>query len=118
MFFVNVPLCVLVIAAVIVALPGHQEAHGTQSQHHGFPATEYALVTGGSALPLIGLQGASLGIGAMGGVAAAALGLAALALIRRLGGSLIPRAMFSRTPSGSGTRHHWRVRGEIGRAHV
>ncbi|MFH8613338.1 MFS transporter [Streptomyces sp. NPDC018029] len=98
-FLVNVPLCVLVVVAIAVALPrraGHEDGAAARK---GFPVGEYALVTGGSALFLCGLQGSSLGIGTAGGAAAVVVGLLALALVRRCGGSLVPRQMFARTPS-------------------
>ncbi|MET7903011.1 MFS transporter [Streptomyces sp. NPDC005355] len=100
-FFVNVPLCALVIIAIAVALPKRATAKGGQGARLGFPVVEYALVTGGAALFLIGLQGGSLGIGAIGGTIAALAGLAALGLVRRFGGSLVPRQVFARTPSAA-----------------
>ncbi|MCT9084137.1 MFS transporter [Streptomyces fulvoviolaceus] len=96
-FFVNVPLCVVVMLAVAVALPGRSADAPAPSK--GFPAREYALVTGGSVLLLAGLQGSSLGLGAVGGTAAAVVGLGVLALLRRFGGALVPRQVFARTPS-------------------
>ncbi|MEV0257599.1 MFS transporter [Streptomyces sp. NPDC050732] len=101
-FLVNVPLCVLVVVAIAVALPrraGEGAAGEGPAARKGFPVGEYALVTGGSALFLCGLQGGSLGIGTAGGAAAVVVGLVALALVRRFGGSLVPRQMFARTPS-------------------
>lgn len=98
-FLVNVPLCVLVVVAIAVALPGRAGHEDGAAARKGFPVGEYALVTGGSALFLCGLQGSSLGIGTAGGAAAVVVGLLALALVRRFGGSLVPRQMFARTPS-------------------
>ncbi|MFG2648495.1 MFS transporter [Streptomyces sp. NPDC048436] len=98
-FFVNVPLCALVVVAIAVALPGRGDAKAGQGQRSGFPAAEFLLVTGGSALLLVGLQGGSLGLGAIGGAVAAVVGLVALALLRRFGGGLVPRQVLARTPS-------------------
>jgi MFS family permease len=97
-FFINIPLCLLVLAAVLIALPKRAGAASTQTSVR-FPWTEYALVTGAAALLLISLQGTSLGLGPFGAGAAAILGLAALVLLRRFGGSLVPRQVFARTPS-------------------
>ncbi|MFC5722748.1 MFS transporter [Streptomyces gamaensis] len=97
-FFVNVPLCALVVIAIAVALPKPAKTEGSHGARIGFPTTEYALVTGGSALFLIGLQGGALGMGAVGGSITAVAGLAALGLVRRFGGSLVPRQVFARTP--------------------
>jgi MFS family permease len=97
-FFLNVPLCVLVVLAVLFALP-KREAGTSGGDRAGFPAGEYLLVTAGSALLLVGLQGSELGLGTVGGVLAAAVGLVALALLRRFGGGLVPRRILARTPS-------------------
>ncbi|MFE6165234.1 MFS transporter [Streptomyces sp. NPDC056486] len=98
-FFINVPLCALVVLAITLALPRREAAGAGQGKRSGFPAGEYLLVTGGSALFLVGLQGGSLGIGTLGGVLAALIGLVALALVRRFGGGLVPRQILARTPS-------------------
>jgi MFS family permease len=97
-FFLNVPLCAFVILAIVLALP-KREAAPRHQQRSGFPAGEYLLVTGGSALVLVGLQGGELGLGTVGGVLAAVAGLVALALVRRFGGGLVPRQILARTPS-------------------
>ncbi|MEZ0092829.1 MFS transporter [Streptacidiphilus sp. EB129] len=99
-FFINVPLCVLVMLAVAFALPRRPVSGNRTQPSRGFPAREYALVTGGAALVLIGLQGASLGLGTVGGVACGLLGLAALILVRRFGGHLLSREVFTISPSG------------------
>ncbi|MFJ9105824.1 MFS transporter [Streptomyces sp. NPDC102405] len=96
-FFLNVPLCAFVVLATVLALPKREAASG--QQHSGFPAGEYLLVTGGSALVLVGLQGGELGLGTIGGVLAAVTGLVALALVRRFGGGLVPHQILARTPS-------------------
>ncbi|MFF8946702.1 MFS transporter [Streptomyces sp. NPDC014864] len=98
-FFLNVPLCALVVLAIVLALPRREGVLG-QQKRSGFPAGEYLLVTGGSALVLVGLQGGELGLGTVGGVLAAVVGLVALALVRRCGGGLVPRQILARTPSG------------------
>ncbi|MEU2727452.1 MFS transporter [Streptomyces griseoviridis] len=99
-FFLNVPLCVLVLFAVAVALPGRTSRPSESGDpSRGFPATEFALVTGGAVLLLIGLQGSSLGLGVIGSTVAVVVGLAVLALLRRSGGALVPRQVFGRTPS-------------------
>ncbi|MFI9172200.1 MFS transporter [Streptomyces lincolnensis] len=97
-FFVNVPLCAVVVLAVALALPG-RSAPKPAAPSRGFPAAEYALVTGGSVLLLAGLQGSSLGLGTVGGTAAVVAGLGVLALLGRFGGALVPRQVFARTPS-------------------
>ncbi|MET8472985.1 MFS transporter [Streptomyces sp. NPDC004856] len=98
-FFMNVPLCVAVAVAVAFALPKRAAGSGAGQPSRGFPATEYVLVTGGAVLLLIGFQGSSLGLGALGAGAAVVAGLGALALLRRFGGALVPRQVFGRTPS-------------------
>ncbi|MFJ6212079.1 MFS transporter [Streptomyces sp. NPDC092296] len=98
-FFVNIPLCLLVLTAVLIALPKRTQATNARQPSHRFPSAEYALVTGGAALLLISLQGSSLGIGPFGSGAAAVVGLTALVLLRRFGNSLVPRQVYSRTPS-------------------
>lgn len=101
-FFMNVPLCVVVALAVAVALPkrtADSTDTGSRQPSRSFPAAEYALVTGGAVLLLIGFQGSSLGIGVIGTAAAVLVGLAALSLLRRFGGALVPRQVFARTPS-------------------
>ncbi|MET7855131.1 MFS transporter, partial [Streptomyces avermitilis] len=77
-FFLNVPLYAFVVLAIVLALPKREAASG-QQQRSGFPAGEYLLVTGGSALVLVGLQGGALSLGTIGGVLAAVAGLVALA---------------------------------------
>ncbi|MFZ3567605.1 MFS transporter [Streptomyces sp. BH097] len=96
-FFLNVPLCAFVVLAVLLALPKRQTA--SEAPGSGFPAGEYLLVTGGSALVLVGLQGGELGLGAIGGALAALAGIVALVLVRRFGGGLVPRRILARTPS-------------------
>ncbi|MFZ3560397.1 MFS transporter [Streptomyces sp. BH055] len=96
-FFLNVPLCAFVVLAVLLALPKRQAASGAPGS--GFPAGEYLLVTGGSALVLVGMQGGELGLGALGGALAALAGVVALVLVRRFGGGLVPRRLLARTPS-------------------
>ncbi|MEU8616247.1 MFS transporter [Streptomyces sp. NPDC048623] len=98
-FFANVPLCVLVLLAVAIALPGRSSDTPAPSGAKGFPGLEYALVTGGAVILLIGLQGSSLGLGVIAATAVAVVGLVLLALLRRFGGALVPRQVFGRTPS-------------------
>ncbi|MER5439151.1 MFS transporter [Streptomyces sp. NPDC002790] len=102
-FFLNVPLCAFVVLAVLFALPKRQATSGARAPARapgsGFPAGEYLLVTGGSALVLVGLQGGELGLGTIGGALAALAGIVALVLVRRFGGGLVPRRILARTPS-------------------
>ncbi|MEV5340488.1 MFS transporter [Streptomyces sp. NPDC052676] len=97
-FYVNVPLCALVMIAVAVGLPGRAKDPAAKATRPRFPLTEYTLLTGGSALLLVAVQAGSLGLGTAGGITAALLALLALALLRPRGGSLVPRQMLSRTP--------------------
>ncbi|WP_131744873.1 MFS transporter [Frankia sp. Cppng1_Ct_nod] len=100
-FFVNVPLCLLVIIGIAVALPPKPAAGDRQRPLHRFPTVEYLLITGGTALILIGMQSSSLGLGTAAGYVGIAAGLAMLPLLRRVGGDLLPRDVFAPTPSGA-----------------
>lgn len=106
-FFVNIPLCLAILAAVLLARPrkGAAAAGGgaaaASGARRGLPVGEYLLVTAAATLLLVGLQGGSLGLGVPGGVAAVLVAVLLLSAVRRCSGVLLPVQVLSWGPVGA-----------------